>query len=185
MKKKGTNNDRGIGIIVLILVLAFLLAVGLVLLYVTGTGPQVAGNVRLQQRAFDAAEAGFDEVWRYLNENILSGAILDFSNLYRTDYDGHANVLDDPGLTGSPNPYYFRKLTDEELAADIIKDPTNAIFVNQPLPGDSTLTYSVFLINNEATGVVQNDRDCIIVCIGRAGRNTYARLEVVVEIQTT
>jgi len=182
MKKTGIRKDRGTGLIVLIMVIAFLLAVGIILLFVTGTGSEVAGNIRLQERAFNAAEAGFDEVWRYLNENIVSGAILDFSAQYRTDFNGNVNVLDDPADT---NPYYFRKLTDEELVADVIKDPANAIFVNQPLPDDNTLTYTVFLINNEAAGVAQNDMNCIIVCIGRAGRNTYVRLEILVEIQST
>jgi hypothetical protein len=185
MKKIATRKDRGVGIIILILVIAFLLAVGIILLFVTGTGPEVAGNIRLQERAFNAAEAGFDEVWRVLNENVQSGAILDFSSLYRTDFDGHANVLDDPGTEATPNPYYFRKLTDEELLTDVIKNPTNALFVDQPLPDDNSLTYTVFLINNEATGVVQNDRNCIVVCIGRAGRNTYSRLEILIEIQST
>lgn len=188
MKKIRLRKDKGTGLIVLILVIAFLLAVGIILLYVTSTGPEVAGNMRLQERAFNAAEAGFDGVWRHLNENIVGGAITDFAGQYRTDFNGHANVLDlphDPPTSDDPNPYYFRSLTDEELVADVIKDPTNAIFANQPFPDDNTLTYTVFLINNEAAGVVQNDRNCIIVCIGRAGRNTYARLEIVIEIQST
>lgn len=187
MKKTGIRKDRGTGLIVLIMVIAFLLAVGIILLFVTGTGSEVAGNIRLQERAFNAAEAGFDEVWRVLNENVLSGVISDFGNMYRTDFDGHANVLDDPGTEAAPNPYYFRKLTDEELAADAIRDPTNALFINQPLPDDNTITYTVFLINNDnaVTGVAQNDMNCIIVCIGRAGRNTYVRLEILVEIQST
>jgi len=175
------HKERGAGIIVLIMVIAFLFAVGLTLLYVTGTGPQVAGNIRLQERAFNAAEAGFDAAWRVLNENIVSGAITDFSSQYRTTYNGQP--LDVPPTSAVDNPYYFRLLTDAELIAEFERDPTNVLFLNQPLPSDPSLSYTVFLINDEAGGGTPNDRDCLVICIGRAGRNTYARIEVMIEIQ--
>ncbi len=182
MGRREMNKDRGAAIIVLIMVIAFLMTVGILLLFVTGTGPEVAGNVRLQERAFNAAEAGFDAVWRLLNETILSGAMVDFSGQYRTTYNGQP--LDIPPTESQPNPYYFRLLTDEQLVKDFENDPTNVIFLNQPLANDLSLSYTVFLINDEAApGVTPNDRDCIVVCIGRAARNTYARIEVVIEIQ--
>jgi len=31
--------------------------------------------------------------------------------------------------------------------------------------------------------MVLNDRDCDVVCLGRAGRNTFARIVVKVEVQ--
>jgi hypothetical protein len=182
MDMSETRKERGVALIILIMVIAFLLTVGIMLLYVTGTGPEVAGNVRLQERAFDAAEAGFDAVWRVLNENIISGTLADFSSQYRTTYNGQP-VLDIPPTASLDNPYYFRMLTDEELVADMERDPTNVLFINQPLPNDPSLSYTVFLINDEAGGITPNDRDCLVVCIGRAGQNTYARLEVMVEIQ--
>ena len=180
MRKRTRRKDRGSGLIILIIVIAFLLSVGILLLFVTGTGPAVAGNVRLQERAFNAAEAGFDEVWRVLNDTIITGTWPDFGSQYRTTFQGQVG-LDDP-LSDN----YFRKRTDEELVADMVSDSTNTIFVNQPLPNDPSLSFTVFLIDDEAlTGATPNDRDCIIVCIGRAGQDTYARIEVVVEIQTT
>ncbi|MGQ9671552.1 MAG: pilus assembly PilX family protein [Candidatus Aminicenantales bacterium] len=182
MGKRRLNQEKGSAIIVLIMVIAFLLTVGILLLFVTGTGPEVAGNIRQQERAFNAAEAGFDAVWRVLNENIISGMITDFSAQYRTDYNGQP-VLDLPPTDNSPNPYYFRALTDEELIADFERDPANVLFLNEPLPNDPSLSYTVFLINDEAGGGTPNDRDCLVVCIGRAGRNTYARIEVLIEIQ--
>ncbi len=182
MDKRKTRKDRGAGLIILIMVIAFLLTVGILLLYVTGTGPEVAGNVRMQERAFNAAEAGFDAAWRVLNENIIEGVITDFSTQYRTTYNGQP-VLDIPPTESLDNPYYFRMLTDEELVSEFERDPTNIVFLNQTLPNDPSLSYTVFLIDDEAGGVIPNDRDCLVVCIGRAGRNTYARIEVMIEIQ--
>lgn len=175
------NEERGVGLIILIMVTAFLLAVGVLLVFITGTGPEVAGNIRMQERAFNAAEAGFDAAWRFLNENILGGSVADFSSLYRTTFEGS------PGLDDPNSDYYFRKRTDEELVADVIKShtfPYDALFADEPMPNDPSLAYTVFIINDEAMpGVTQNDRDCIMVCIGRAGRNTHARIEVEIEIQ--
>ncbi len=182
MDIRATRQERGAGLIVLIMVIAFLLTVGIMLLYITGTGPEVAGNVRLQERAFNAAEAGFDAVWRVLNESILNGTITDFSAQYRTTYNGQP-VLDIPPTDSLDNPYYFRMLPDEELVADMERDPSNVLFLNQPLSNDSSLSYTVFLINDEAGGITPNDRDCLVICIGRAARNTYARIEVMIEIQ--
>jgi hypothetical protein len=173
--------ERGVGLIILIMVTAFLLAIGVLLVFVTGTGPEVAGNIRAQERAFNAAEAGFDAAWRFLNENIIGGSVMDFSALYRTTYDGQ------PGLDDPVSDFYFRKRTDQELVADVIKShtiPTDALFVDEALENDPSLAYTVFIINNEAMfGVTPNDRDCLLVCIGRAGRDTFARIEVQIEIQ--
>ncbi len=186
MSQAKTRKDRGSGLIILIIVIAFLLAVGILLLFVTGTGPEVAANVRLQERALNAAEAGFDEAWRVLNDTLVTGTWTDFGGQYRKKYSTYGDVLDDPGTTTVANPYYFRSLSDAELVADMVADPTNTLFRDEPLPNDSSLTFTVFLIDDEAlTGATPNDRDCIVVCIGRAGRDTYARIEVVVQIQTT
>jgi hypothetical protein len=183
MSRTQSGKERGAGLIVLIIVIAFLLAVGILLLFVTGTGPAVAANVRLQEQAFNAAESGFDEVWRVLNESLTGGSITDFTTLYRTNFGGQ------PGLDDPISVNYFRRLTDAELVADVVSDhgPSNpALFLDQPLPNDNSLTYTVFLINDEAmAGVPPNDMDCLVVCIGRAGQDTYARIEVVIEIQVT
>lgn len=186
MKNHMMRKDRGVGLIVLIIVIAFLLSVGILLLFVTGTGPEVANNVRLQERAFNAAEAGFDEAWRAINDLIISATWADFSGQYRKKYSTYGDVLDYPGTNDVPNPYFFRSLTDEELVADMISDPTNVLIPYTQLPNDSSLGYVVFLIDDEnLTGATVNERDCIVVCIGRAGQNTYARIEVVIEIQAT
>jgi hypothetical protein len=183
MKTKTSPRQKGAGLVVMIIVIAFMLSVGLLLLFVTGTGSAVAANVRQQGRAFDAAEAGFDATFEQLNNNIiLNQSMADFSLLYRTTFNGQPG-LDDP--TASPaNPNYYMRRTDEELWTDIVKNPANAIFVNQPLATDASMAYTVFLINDEAApGVTLNDRDCDVICLGRAGRDTYARIVVKIEIQ--
>jgi len=186
MNKDKMRRDRGVGLIIMIIVIAFLLSIGLLLLFVTGAGPEVASNVRLQERAFNAAEAGFDEAWRAINDLVISGTWADFGGQYRKNYSTYGDVLDYPGTNTVPNPYFFRSLTDAELVADMISDPTNVLILNATLPNDPSLSFTVFLIDDEnLTGATPNDRDCIIVCIGRAGQNTYARIEVVVEIQMT
>ena len=175
--------ERGAGLIIMIIVIAFLLSTGVLLLFVTGTGSAVAGNVRQQERAFDAAEAGFDAAFEQLNNNIiLNQTMSDFSLLYRTTFNGQPGLDDSDPNPANPN-YYMRR-TDEELWTDVVADPTNALFISQALATDSSMAYTVFLINDEAVpGVTPNDRDCDVVCIGRAGRNTYARIVVKIEIQ--
>lgn len=180
---KEISRQRGSGLIVVIMVVAFMLAVGMLLLTVTGTSPKISDNIRLQGMAFDAAEAGFNSAWGVLNDQFLNRVAENFAGAYRTTFGGNAG-LDDP-----QSPFYFRSLTDEQLWADIVDDPTNTIFddgINNgivTLPTDPRCSFTVFLINDEAPGtVVADDRDCIMVCIGRGPRNTYKRLEIVIEV---
>jgi len=49
------RHEKGSGLIIVILVLAFLLAVGTALISVTGINSKVAGNIRTQHQAFNAA----------------------------------------------------------------------------------------------------------------------------------
>lgn len=174
---KNTSRERGSGLIVVIMIVAFMLAVGMLLLTVTGTSPKISDNIRLQGMAFDAAEAGFNSAWGVLNDQFLNRVAENFAGAYRTSFGGNAG-LDDP-----QSPFYFRSLTDEQIWADMVADDTNAIFVAEPLATDPRCSFSVFLINDEAPGtVVADDRDCIMVCIGRGPRNTYKRLEIVIEV---
>jgi hypothetical protein len=184
-----TKKNSGVSLIIVILVMAFMLTIGLFLMTITSTGPGVAGNMRLQEQAFNAAEAGFDAAWRYLNSSIGAGGITDFSPLYRTTYNGSPG-LDNPDPL---NPYYFRKLTDQQLWNDVVAHPDNsnpsisAFYLNftaQPMPDDSRYSYTCFLINDEAGGMTLDNADSILVCIGRGPRNTYSRLEVVIQIQS-
>ena len=176
-RKIDTSRQRGSGLIVIIMIVAFMLAVGMLLLTVTGTSPKVSDSMRLQGMAFDAAEAGFNSAWVVLNDAFLNKVYASFNGQYRTQFGG-AEGLDDP-LSSS----YFRGLTDEQIVADVAADPTNAIFNSEVLATDTRCTYTVFLVNDEAPGTIAaDDNDCILVCIGRGPRNTYKRLEIVFEV---
>jgi len=176
-QEKAYGRRRGSGLIVVIMIVAFMLAVGMLLLTVTGTSPRVSDSMRLQGIAFDAAEAGFNSAWIVLNDAFLNKVYSSFGGHYRSQFNG-AEGLDDPLSTS-----YFRKLTDEQIVADVAADPTNAIFNSEPLATDPRCTFTVFLVNDEAPGTIAaDDNDCILVCIGRGPRNTYKRLEIVIEV---
>lgn len=182
--RQRTSRERGSGLIVVIMIVAFMLAVGMLLITVTGTSPKVSESLRLQDMAFNAAEAGFNAAWVVLNDAFVSTTYTSFSGHYHNDYDGHPNVLDDPTLA---NQFYFRKLTDAQIYADCQAHASDyagtVIFNAETLAGDPRCSYTVFLINDEAPGTVtSDDHDCILLCIGRGPRNTYKRLEIVIEV---
>jgi hypothetical protein len=174
------NRERGSGLIVIIMIVAFMLAVGMLLLTITGTSPKASDSMRLQGMAFDAAEAGFNAAWVVLNDNFLNRVTSSFGGQYRANFGGS------PGLDDPASPSYFRGLTDEQIVADIAADNTAAnpaLFSSEPLVTDPRCSFTVFLVNDEAPGtIVADDRDCILVCIGRGPRNTYKRLEIVIEV---
>lgn len=175
-RDKVNRRERGSGLIVIIMIVAFMLAVGMLLLTVTGTSPKVSDSMRLQGMAFDAAEAGFNQAWFSLNDAFSNKVFTSFAGQYRSNFGGA------PGLDDPSSPSYFRGLTDEQIVADIAADPTDAIFNSQVLATDPRCTYTVFLINNEAPNTIApNNNDCILVCIGRGPRNTYKRLEILIE----
>jgi hypothetical protein len=173
------SRERGSGLIVIIMIVAFMLAVGMLLLTVTGTSPKVSDSLRLQGMAFDAAEAGFNSAWVVLNDAFNSKVYSSFAGHYRTTFNG-VEGLDDPAMPSS----YFRRLTDEQIVADCAAypDPDTIIFNSEPLATDPGCAFTVFLINDEAPNTITpNDNDCILVCIGRGPRNTYKRLEILIE----
>jgi len=188
-QRSNANREKGVALIVVILVLAFLLTIGLVLLTITATGPRVAGNIRTQQQAFNAAEAGFDASWIAIEDF--------FTNDAWTSFDGH--YLKEPyGIDLPISQNYFRKLTDQELLnlldpdGDGTCDYANLIFFEQPYYYDedgnldSKFTYTAFLIDDEASGGSADPGDAILVCIGmvRMGDNiTTSRLEIGLAIQ--
>lgn len=179
IRAKDHSRERGSGLIVIIMIVAFMLAVGMLLLTVTGTSPKVSDSLRLQGMAFNAAEAGFNAAWIVLNDAFLNRVYSSFAGQYRSNFGGA------PGLDDPLSPSYFRGLTDEQIVADVAADPTNAIFNSEVLATDPSCAFTVFLINDEAPGtIVNNDNDCILVCIGRGPRNTYKRLEIVIEVES-
>ena len=182
------DHERGSGLII-IMIVAFMMAVGMLLLTITGTSPSASDSLRLQGLAFDAAEAGFNSAWVALNDAFNSKVWSSFAGHYHNSFGGTPDILDSPFLpTGSttPNPLYFRALTDEQIMADCAAHQADyageVIFNSEPLATDPRCSFTVFLINDEAPNTLAaNDNDCIMICIGRGPRNTYKRLEIVLE----
>ncbi|MDW7761847.1 MAG: hypothetical protein SCM96_14570 [Acidobacteriota bacterium] len=173
------RHERGSTFIVVILVSAFLLTVGVALLTVTGAGPKAAGNIRNQNEAFSAAEAGFEAGRMAIEQNFLAGQWSSFSGVYLLDPSG----IDYPLASG-----YFRKLTDEEILAAINPASNGVLFYDQAyVPTgegqfDPRFTYTVFLIDPSAGGGISNPSEALMVCIGvvRSGTRIIAtsRLEI-------
>jgi hypothetical protein len=189
MNNQRTRKDNGVGLIILIIVMAFLLAVGIIFLYVTGTGPEVAGNIRLQEQAFNAAEAGFDNSWSQIEDYFIASGWTSFDGHYTQQPAG----IDLPLENG-----YFRKLTDEELLSALDQnndgnpDDPNVIFykvpyvVNTSGSLDLRYTFTSFLIDDEAGGGTPDPGDALLVCIGTVQTGsavTTSRLEINLAIQ--
>jgi hypothetical protein len=169
--------------------MSFLVTVGIAVITVTGVGSRVAGNLRAQHHAFNAAEAGFDATWIAIEDLFLNEAW--------TSFDG--NYLVDPtGIDLPLDVNYFRKLTDQELLTlldsndDGTPDYNNIIFFKQefiPAQGGGTdprYTYTAFLIDDERGGGTSDPGDALLVCIGTAGTGstmTTSRLEIVLAVE--
>jgi hypothetical protein len=189
-KKQGNpGQEKGSGLIVVILVMAFLVTVGIAVITVTGIGSRVAGNVRAQHNAFNAAEAGFDAAWIAVEDFFLDESW--------TSFDGHY-LVDPSGIDIPVDVNYFRKLTDQELLnlldsnSDGTPDYNNIIFFKQefiPAQGGGTdprYTYTAFLIDDERGAGTSDPGDALLVCIGTAGTGstmTTSRIEVVLAIE--
>lgn len=189
--------ERGSGLIVIIIVIAFLLTIGVMVVTVTSTGPKVSGNVRNQEEAFNAAEAGFDASRIQMDNLFLNGTWFSFDGHYLEQPAG----IDMPTLGGVFNPLYFRSLSDEELLGlidpdgDGLPDLPNTIFFQQPFTktslgaDDLRYTYTTFLINDEAGAGTYDSSDVLLVSIGvvRAGTRVLAtsRLEIEFALQGT
>jgi hypothetical protein len=170
-KKKDNSPDfeKGMGLIVVILVLSFMLTVGILLVTITSTGSKVTGNIRWQEQAFNAAEAGFDSSYLAI-EDFFAGASW-------TSFDGHY-LIDPAGIDIPLDDYYFRKKTDIEVldlldpTGDGIPDYGNVIFYKTPfIPDgaggyDTRYTYTVFLIDDERGGGSPDPGDALLICIG-------------------
>ncbi len=186
---KSSDHKRGVGLIIIILVIAFMLAVGLMLVTVTGTGPLVASNIYLQDQAFNAAEAGFDKTWYQLEANYIASGWVSF--------DGHY-VVTPAGIDNPIDPNFYGNMTDAQLLAlldqnnDGYPDDPSVLFFKQPyVVGptgalDERYTFTAFLINDEAGGGAPNPMDALLICIGSVqhGETTAtARLMIELAVQ--
>jgi hypothetical protein len=188
-RRPSSSHEKGMALVIVILVLAFLQVVGIVLLTVTGTGPRVAGNIRSQQQAYNGADAGFDTTWTMIEEAFASGNWIRFDGHYLAEPVG----IDDP-----TSDDYFRKLTDRELLDLIDPDEDGLPNINSVLycrqlyvrnydgSFDPRYTFTAFLIDDEAGSAVPDPADCILVCIGTVDSGahmTTSRIEIELAIQ--
>ena len=180
------SSTRGISLIIIVMIMFFMLTVGIALVSLTSTGPKVAANIRSQQQAFNAAEAGFDTAWTTIEENFASGFWSSFEDHYLKDPDG----IDNP----SSENYYFRGLIDTEIlnlidpGGDGVADLDNVLYFQEPYitekggGSDSRYTYTVFLIDDEQGAGATDPADALLVCIGcvKVGNtiSSTSRLEV-------
>ncbi len=188
------DRENGIGLIIIILVLAFLASVGTALLTVTDIGKKVSGNIRWQEEAFNAAETGFDTAWAMLENAFTAGGWTSFDGQYLNVPAG----IDDPDITKAVSQqYYFRRLTDRELlnvfvTNNIDQNTTGMLFYSEPYiltaggSLDPLYTYTVFLIDDEVGMNLTDATDVLIVCIGTAGTGNNmvtARVEALIAIE--
>lgn len=170
--RTSSPRERGVALIIVIIILFFMVAVGFALFGVTRTNPDMAGNIRWHQQVFDTAEAGMDASLKLIGETVD-----DFTTKYRTTFSGQPG-LDDPTSTN-----YFRGLTDKQLVDDVASGTDNFLFSTQTLPDSSQLCYTAFLIDNNAASPSDGHDQALLVCIGRGPENTYVRLEVLLELE--
>jgi len=186
------KSQKGVGLIVIFLVLAFLQIIGFALLMVTSTGTKVAGNMRTQQQAYNAAEAGFNIAWVEVEDAFAEGEWIAFDGHYLTSAE--IEGIDDP-----QSDNYFRKLTDLEILdkidsnGDGTPEVNNVLYCRQPfIPTGSGSynmlhTYTAFLIDDEAGGGTTDPSDALLVCIGCVGSGnnlTTTRLEIELVIRS-
>jgi len=184
-----SNKEKGVGLIIVIMLLAFVLGTGMLLMTITSSGSKVAGNIRSHQEAFNAAEAGFNAAWIALDDAL--------GNAEWTSFDGHY-LIEPTGIDNPQDPSYFRKLTDEEILniidsdGDGSPDVANILFCRQPFVKnesgeyDFRYTYTAFLIDDEAVAGTPDAGDAILVCIGTAGTGstmTTSRLEIELAVE--
>lgn len=187
-KQKNPGQEKGSGLIVVILVMAFLVTVGIAVITVTGIGSRVAGNIRSQHNAFNAAEAGVDATWIAIEDSFIDESWANFEGHY---------LVDPAGIDIPQDVNYFRKLSDQELLNlldsndDGTPDYGNIIFFKQEFilaqggGTDPHYTYTAFLMDDERGGVASDPLDALLVCIGTAGIGssmTTSRIEVLLQV---
>lgn len=190
-KARHRNRERGAGLFIVILIVAGLAALGMTLLTLTSMGPKMSGGLRSQEEAFNAAEAGFNAAQAVIKQYFGDGSWLNF--------EGHTltqpSNIDRPLIGTNINPNYFRRVPDEEIllaldpGKDGVPDYGPLLFFNQTFAATETgatdprLSYTAFLINDEAAGGAADPNDVLLVVIGvvRSGSRILAttRLEIV------
>jgi hypothetical protein len=186
------RREAGAGLIVVILIIAFLVAIGIPLLTLTSAGSKTSGSFRLHDEAFNAAEAGFEAARKWIDGQFAANQWVNFSGHYLIQPTGIDIPFD---VSGNPNAAYFRRKTDQELLSsfdtngDGVAEVTNLIYFRQTfaLDGqgntDTRWDYTVFLINDEAGGGTVDAADALLVAIGVVRSGTRILDSVRLEVQ--
>ena len=186
MRPISRQPERGSSLIAVILVVAFMLAVGVAVLTITGVSPKVSGSVRDQEEAFNTAEAGFEAARIAIEQGLLNGTITSLQD----------NCLKTPTGVDLPlDAQYFRRRSDVALVEALSEGTTGVLFKDHPFiqtasgSDDMTRTYTVFLIDDEAGAAVSDPTDVLLVSIGviRSGSRILAtsRLEVLLGLENS
>jgi len=192
MKTAGRKRERGAGLFIVIIIAAGLAAIGITLVSLTAMGPKLSGGLRSQEEAFNAAEAGFESARTAIENNLSLGSWPNFAGRYLVQPTG----IDQPFISTTPNPAYFRRQTDEELLAsfdtngDGTPDVANLLFFNQTFALDEQgqtdlrLCATAFLINKQAGGGGNDANTALLVIIGavRAGSRILATARLEIEL---
>jgi len=181
VRSPSQNPERGSSLIVVILVMAFMLAVGVAILSITGIAPKVSGSVREQEEAFNAAEAGFEAARMAIEKNFLDGTWSNFSSYCLTTPTGIDQPLD---------AHYFRRQSDLALIGELSEGTAGVLYKDHAFlktstgQDDPTRTFTVFLVEDDIGSPSPDPNDVMMVCIGviRAGNRVLStsRLEVLI-----
>jgi hypothetical protein len=186
MRPTSRHPERGSSLIVVILIMAFMLAVGVAVLTVTGVAPKMSGSVRDQEEAFNTAEAGFEAARIAIEQGLLNGTITSLQD----------NCLKTPtGIDLPLDAAYFRRQSDTSLVEALSSGTTGILYKDQPFlkttsgQDDLTRTYTVFLIDDEAGAAVSDATDVLLISIGviRSGNRilSTSRLEVLLGLDSS
>jgi hypothetical protein len=187
------RRQRGSSLIIVILIVALLAAIGIPLLTMTRMGRTIAGSARTHEEAFNAAEAGFENARLLIDGFFSTGVWTGFAGHYLTQPTG----IDVPAdAEGNPNASYFRRRSDQDLLAAFDSDGDGTANVPNLLAFHQTfgvdgrgatvprVTYTVFLIDDEAGGGTSDPSDALLVSIGtvRSGNRILdsVRLEILI-----
>jgi hypothetical protein len=192
---RARRRERGAGLIIVIMVIAFLISVGVPLLLLTSNGPKVSGSFRLHDEALNAAEAGFDAARAAIEGFFSAGSWINFTGHYVTQPTNIDIPLD---AGGNPNAAYFRRQTDQALLSafdsngDGTPEVANLLAFQQTFATDGQgntdprYAYTVFLINDEAGAGTADPADALLICIGvvRAGTRILDSVRLEIKVGT-
>jgi hypothetical protein len=179
------NRERGASLIIVILIIAFMLAVGVAILSISGISSRVSGSVREQEEAFNAAEAGFEAARMSIEQSLLGGTWANLGD----------NCLTTPAGIDLPiDAAYYRRQSDMTLVQTLAEGTPGVLFKDHAFlktasgDDDMTRTFTVFLIEDDAGAAVPDTSDVMMVCIGvvRVGNRVLStsRIEVLIGLDS-